>query len=152
MANFGQQHSLTLQPIYEGDIQEPSFADITDTQAIWPADSGAILHCDPKALIRISIKSGCDDAPYRERDVDNPDWEPKREDVEFWDRVKANADRISEWALSGLAIPRRARPLGDGEPIGRASCRERVCQSVSTSVVDSSLKKKHDTIKNTTSP
>src|SRR3546814_21096076 len=73
MANFGQQHSLTLQPIYEGDIQEPSFADITDTQAIWPADSGAILHCDPKALIRISIKSGCDDAPYRERDVDNPD-------------------------------------------------------------------------------
>src|SRR3546814_6640066 len=28
MANFGQQHSLTLQPIYEGDIQEPSFADI----------------------------------------------------------------------------------------------------------------------------
>src|SRR3546814_2540935 len=67
MANFGQQHSLTLQPIYEGDIQEPSFADITDTQAIWPADSGAILHCDPKALIRISIKSGCDDAPYRDR-------------------------------------------------------------------------------------
>src|SRR3546814_19011910 len=58
MANFGQQHSLTLQLIYEGDIQEPSFADITDTQAIWPADSGAILHCDPKALIRISIKSG----------------------------------------------------------------------------------------------
>src|SRR3546814_8218265 len=79
MANFGQQHSLTLQPIYEGDIQEPLFADITDTQAIWPADSGAILHCDPKALIRISIKSGCDDAPYRERDVDNPDWEPKRD-------------------------------------------------------------------------
>src|SRR3546814_15173694 len=65
MANFGQQHSLTLQPIYEGDIQEPSFADITDTQAIWPADSGAILHCDPKALIRISIKSGFDDATDR---------------------------------------------------------------------------------------
>src|SRR3546814_2118473 len=63
----------------------------------------------------ISIKSGCDDAPYRERDVDNPDWEPKREDVEFWDRVKANADRISEWALSGLAISRRAIPLADGE-------------------------------------
>src|SRR3546814_10178742 len=79
MAIFGQQHSLTLQPIYEGDIQEPSFADITDTQAIWPADSGAILHCDPKALIRIPIKSGCDDAPYRERDVDNPDWERSEE-------------------------------------------------------------------------
>src|SRR3546814_14829785 len=93
----------------------------------------------------ISIKSGCDDAPYRERDVDNPDWEPKREDVEFWDRVKANADRISEWALSGLAISRRAIPLADGElaeaadhncrlnlwkEIGRASCRERVCQYV----------------------
>src|SRR3546814_17011315 len=106
MANFGQQHSLTLQPIYEGDIQEPSFADITDTQATWPADSGANLHCDPKALIRISIKSDCDDAPYRERDVDNPDWEPQREDDDFWDSVTANASRISRRELHGLALSR----------------------------------------------
>jgi hypothetical protein len=115
MAKFGQQYSLTLQPIYEGDIEEPSFADMTDTQAIWPADSGAVLGCEPQAIVKIAIKSACDNAPYRERDVDNPNWEPEKDDVEFWDRVKANADRIADWALSGLSISRRAIPLADGE-------------------------------------
>ena len=115
MEKFGKTRSLLLQPIFQGDIEEPSFADMTDTQAIWPADDGAVLRCEPQALVKISIKSACDNAPYRERDVDNPNWEPEKGDIEFWDRVKANADRIADWALSGLSISRRAIPLADGE-------------------------------------
>src|SRR3546814_18457353 len=42
----------------------------------------------------------------------------------------------------GLAIAPFAAP-GDGQQIGRASCRERVCQYVLSCVVAVSLKKKH---------
>src|SRR3546814_9257644 len=47
-----------------------------------------------------------------------------------------------------LARERRAAVLDQALEIGRASCRERVCQYVSISVVAVSLKKKQNTHKN----
>src|SRR3546814_15600031 len=45
--------------------------------------------------------------------------------------------------LAGLSLPTIQRmESSDGQEIGRASCRERVCQYVSISVVAVSLKKK----------
>src|SRR3546814_12559036 len=52
------------------------------------------------------------------------------------------------YSLAGFAIGFGFRPLGAalfGYQIGRASCRERVCQYVSLSVVAVSLKKQYKT-------
>lgn len=108
MQQFGNDHQILLQPIFEGDIEEPTFTDISNNSVAWPADEPAVLNCDPKALASIAIKSGANDAPYDHRDIDDPSWVPDKADVAFWDRVAENADRIGRWVLSGLSIERRA--------------------------------------------
>lgn len=116
MAKFGKRDGLLLQPIFEGDIEEPEFAASPVPPALWPADDLAVINCDPHTVVEIAIKSAADNAPYNDpdRDIDNPDWEPEASDIAFWDRVKSNADRIATWALSGLSITQRAR-LGSSQ-------------------------------------
>src|SRR3546814_19731236 len=61
--------------------------------------------------------------------------------------------RIAHWLFKGelyflaRAINHLSRFLTAIDQIGRASCRERVCQYVSISVVPVPLKKKHQTMK-----
>src|SRR3546814_12078386 len=63
----------------------------------------------------------------------------------------AGADEAQDRIQHALAdrdaahCPLRFQQVGRGQEIGRASCRERVCQYVSISVVAVSLKKKNDT-------
>ena len=108
IAAHGKSRSLLLQPIFEGDIEEPVLAIDPEVAAVWPADTSCVIDCDPVAIATIMIKSGCADAPYAGRDVDNPAWTPTSSEIAFWDKVSANADRIAKWALSGLGISRRA--------------------------------------------
>lgn len=115
MSEFGHEYSLKLQPIFEGDIEEPVFTDMSEVTAIWPADDGSILQCDPAALVKIAIRAGCGNAAFQDAGGDESETDLKPEDIEFWNRVAANADRIAKWALSGLSISRRALPLADGE-------------------------------------
>src|SRR3546814_17770627 len=62
-------------------------------------------------------------------------------------RIVPPQEDAEEGAEEGAAAGRAAEAGGRGrsrsEQIGRASCRERVCQYVSISVVDLSLKKKN---------
>lgn len=108
MQQFGNDHQILLQPIFEGDIEEPTFTEASTSTIAWPADEPAVLNCDPMALATIAIKSGASDAPYDNRDIDDPSWEPDSADVAFWDRVTENAGRIGRWVLSSLSIERRA--------------------------------------------
>src|SRR3546814_18802867 len=71
--------------------------------------------------VRIGITAPKDVAVHRE---------------EIYERIQRGED-----AESGAKPPAPKEDLPDPE-IGRASCRERVCQYVSISVVDVSLKKK----------
>lgn len=66
----------------------------------WPGVK-EVAGCDPQALARIAITAGSDDADYQEGQR-NPD------DDAFWERVRANADRIAQWTISGLGITGKA--------------------------------------------
>src|SRR3546814_19246680 len=61
------------------------------------------------------------------------------------DEVGPSAEGLE---LGGDALPLEVAFLERDQEIGRASCRDRVCQSVSISVVDVSLKENSNTLHN----
>src|SRR3546814_21126797 len=71
------------------------------------------------------------------------------------DRVVLVSENRPEWAMDDLAIMAAGAvtvpAYTTNTEIGRASCRERVCQSVEISVVAGALKKKRSSMTQTTS-
>src|SRR3546814_17376745 len=85
------------------------------------------------------------------RDQTDQDRPQNSKPVSFGEGPQARLEMHSRPPITRIPRRPRSRPARRRRrPIGRASCRERVCQYVSISVVDVSLKNK-DTTKNSTS-